>query len=227
MELRPPRGRRRPVSGIADPRRSREHQPGLDRPHRRRRAADPGHRQRLAAGLGLPAGTSGTITLSFASNAVYRAGIVGGLALLPILALLALVPARRPPPPADPARPWQPPPVVTALALLARRRGDLRRRRRGGGGRGVGRSPSAAPSTPALRGDHRRNQCLRADPGRRGAVPESVAIGGRLRRALVERSTACADIGRCTGGSVIMVSAATQYRPRSNRHRRPRRNADA
>ena len=52
----------------------------------------------------VPAGTSGTITLSFGSNAVYRAGIAGGLALLPILALLALVPARRPPPPADPAR---------------------------------------------------------------------------------------------------------------------------
>ncbi len=46
----------------------------------------------------VPAGTSGGISLSFGSNAVYRAGITGGLALLPILALLALVPARRPPP---------------------------------------------------------------------------------------------------------------------------------
>ena len=67
----------------------------------------------------VPAGTTGTVTLSFGSNAVYRAGIAGGLALLPLLALLALVPARRPPPPADPPRPWQPGPVATGLGVLA------------------------------------------------------------------------------------------------------------
>ena len=67
----------------------------------------------------VPAGITGTVTLSFGSNAVYRAGIAGGLALLPLLALLALVPARRPPPPADPARPWQPGPVATGLGVLA------------------------------------------------------------------------------------------------------------
>ena len=67
----------------------------------------------------VPAGTTGTVTLSFASNALYRAGIAGGLALLPLLALLALVPARRPPPPADPARPWQPGPVATGFGVLA------------------------------------------------------------------------------------------------------------
>ncbi len=67
----------------------------------------------------VPAGTSGTITLSFGSNAVYRAGIAGGLALLPILALLALVPARRPPPPTDPAEPWRPNAVAAGLAILA------------------------------------------------------------------------------------------------------------
>jgi arabinofuranan 3-O-arabinosyltransferase len=67
----------------------------------------------------VPAGTSGAITLSFGSNAVYRAGIAGGLALLPILLLLALVPARRPPPAADPARPWQPSAVATGLAIVA------------------------------------------------------------------------------------------------------------
>ena len=50
----------------------------------------------------VPEGTSGTVTLTFGSNAVYRAGIIGGLALLPILTLLALVPARRPPPVAEP-----------------------------------------------------------------------------------------------------------------------------
>ncbi len=67
----------------------------------------------------VPSGTSGAIVLSFGSNAVYRAGIVGGLALLPILALLALVPARRPPPPADPARPWRPGVIATGSAVLA------------------------------------------------------------------------------------------------------------
>ncbi len=67
----------------------------------------------------VPAGTAGTVTLTFGSNAVYRAGIIGGLALLPILALLAFVPARRPPPESEPARPWQPTLVVSGLAALA------------------------------------------------------------------------------------------------------------
>ncbi|WNG95712.1 DUF3367 domain-containing protein [Mycobacterium sp. ITM-2016-00318] len=67
----------------------------------------------------VPEGTSGTVTLTFGSNAVYRAGIIGGLALLPILTLLALVPARRPPPVAEPARPWQPNTVLCGLAVLA------------------------------------------------------------------------------------------------------------
>ena len=44
----------------------------------------------------VPAGTDGTVTLTFASNALYRAGLAGGLALLPVLILLALVPVRRP-----------------------------------------------------------------------------------------------------------------------------------
>ena len=67
----------------------------------------------------LPAGTAGAVTLSFGSNAVYRAGIIGGLALLPILALLAFVPARRPPPESDPARPWQPNAVASGIAIVA------------------------------------------------------------------------------------------------------------
>ena len=67
----------------------------------------------------LPSGTSGAVTLSFGSNAVYRAGIVGGLALLPILALLAFVPARRPPPESDAARPWQPNAVTSGIAIVA------------------------------------------------------------------------------------------------------------
>ncbi|OBK74726.1 hypothetical protein A5651_09465 [Mycobacterium sp. 1274761.0] len=67
----------------------------------------------------VPAGASGPITLSFGANAVYRAGIIGGLALLPVLLLLALVPVRREPPAAEPSRPWQPGTVAAALAVLA------------------------------------------------------------------------------------------------------------
>ncbi|MDO2972376.1 alpha-(1-_3)-arabinofuranosyltransferase [Mycobacteroides abscessus] len=43
----------------------------------------------------LPAGDGGKITLTFGLNTWYRAGLFGGLALLPILAFLALLPARR------------------------------------------------------------------------------------------------------------------------------------
>ena len=55
----------------------------------------------------VPAGTSGTVTLNFPSNALYRAGLAGGLALLPVLLLLALLPARRRVPDA-PVRTWAP-----------------------------------------------------------------------------------------------------------------------
>jgi arabinofuranan 3-O-arabinosyltransferase len=54
----------------------------------------------------VPAGTSGTITLAFVSNSWYRAGLLGGLALLPLLALLAWWPARRRLDEDAPARPW-------------------------------------------------------------------------------------------------------------------------
>jgi arabinofuranan 3-O-arabinosyltransferase len=65
----------------------------------------------------VPAGTAGTITLTFAPNALYRAGLAGGLALLPLLALLAWWPQRRRPD--DPAaRPWTPGPWA-AVAMLA------------------------------------------------------------------------------------------------------------
>ena len=56
----------------------------------------------------VPAGAQGTVTLSFGSNATYRAGLFGGLALLPLLLLLAVVPARRPVPFESPVRPWSP-----------------------------------------------------------------------------------------------------------------------
>ncbi|MGV0744012.1 alpha-(1-_3)-arabinofuranosyltransferase domain-containing protein [Mycolicibacterium sp. XJ870] len=65
----------------------------------------------------IPAGTEGTVTLSFPLNTPYRIGLVGGLALLPLLALLALLPARRPSS-TDAARPWQSGPVLTGTAVL-------------------------------------------------------------------------------------------------------------
>ncbi|HEY1842870.1 MAG TPA: DUF3367 domain-containing protein [Mycobacterium sp.] len=65
----------------------------------------------------LPAGTSGTITLTFAPNSLYRVGLAGGLALLPLLALLAWWPQRRGPTDSA-ARPWTPGPWV-AVAMLA------------------------------------------------------------------------------------------------------------
>jgi arabinofuranan 3-O-arabinosyltransferase len=71
----------------------------------------------------VPAGTSGTITLIFAPNSLYRAGLAGGLALLPLLALLAWWPQRRRPTDSA-ARPWAPGPwaavaMLTAGALIA------------------------------------------------------------------------------------------------------------
>jgi arabinofuranan 3-O-arabinosyltransferase len=66
----------------------------------------------------LPAGTAGALTLTFASNTAYRAGLAGGLALLPLLALLTFWPARRQPRPGEPARPWVPGPWAAALAVL-------------------------------------------------------------------------------------------------------------
>ena len=66
----------------------------------------------------VPAGTSGTVTLSFPSNALYRAGLAGGLALLPVLLLLALLPARRGAPDA-PVRTWEPGPWAVAAAIAA------------------------------------------------------------------------------------------------------------
>src|SRR5271170_6471254 len=56
----------------------------------------------------VPAGTSGTIALSFAPNSLYRVGLAGGLALLPLLALMAWWPQRRRPSDDPAARPWAP-----------------------------------------------------------------------------------------------------------------------
>jgi arabinofuranan 3-O-arabinosyltransferase len=67
----------------------------------------------------LPPRTEGPITLTFSSNGLYRAGLIGGLALLPALVLLAFLPVRRPPRHDEPARPWQPRPTVAAAVVLA------------------------------------------------------------------------------------------------------------
>ncbi|MGV0666229.1 alpha-(1-_3)-arabinofuranosyltransferase [Mycolicibacillus trivialis] len=67
----------------------------------------------------VPAGTAGTVTLSFPSNGWYRAGLAGGLALLPLLALLAWWRrGRRDDDAGPPARPWAPGPVAAALAAV-------------------------------------------------------------------------------------------------------------
>ena len=66
----------------------------------------------------LPPNTSGPVTLEFASNTPYRIGLFGGLALLPVLMLLAFWPARRPS--ALPATaPWRPPSAVLAVGVVA------------------------------------------------------------------------------------------------------------
>jgi arabinofuranan 3-O-arabinosyltransferase len=67
----------------------------------------------------VPAGTSGTITLTFAPNSLYRAGLAGGLALLPLLALMAWWPARRRQRDDPPARPWTLGPWAAAALLAA------------------------------------------------------------------------------------------------------------
>ncbi|HET7664731.1 MAG TPA: alpha-(1-_3)-arabinofuranosyltransferase [Mycobacterium sp.] len=67
----------------------------------------------------LPRGTAGPITLSFESNTLYRAGLIGGLALLPLLALLAFLPVRGRGADYETARPWHPGRLGTSVAVLA------------------------------------------------------------------------------------------------------------
>ncbi|MDZ4266840.1 MAG: alpha-(1-_3)-arabinofuranosyltransferase family protein, partial [Mycobacterium sp.] len=67
----------------------------------------------------LPAGTDGPVTLNFSSNTTYRAGLIGGLALLPLLLVLAFLPVRRLGVPGDAARPWNPPTAARGAAMVA------------------------------------------------------------------------------------------------------------
>lgn len=65
----------------------------------------------------LPPGAQGTVTLDFPANTPYRISLVAGVALLPLLALLAWWPGRRRSRTADGARPWAPR-AVAALGVL-------------------------------------------------------------------------------------------------------------
>lgn len=65
----------------------------------------------------VPAGTSGAVTLTFAHDGMYRAALIGGLALLVPLALLAAFPARRRTL-GPPAKPWMPR-ILAPIAALA------------------------------------------------------------------------------------------------------------
>ncbi|MDC8971584.1 alpha-(1-_3)-arabinofuranosyltransferase domain-containing protein [Mycobacterium marinum] len=67
----------------------------------------------------VPAGDPGTITLSFAANSLYRAGLATGLSLLPVLVLLVLWRARRRGPDDPPARPWTTGWAAAVAALAA------------------------------------------------------------------------------------------------------------
>lgn len=94
-------------------------------------SVNPGWRARLSDGTVLapvtvngwqqgwvvPPGTSGTITLAFPSNTPYRVGLIGGLALLPVLMLLAFLPIRRSAV-AVAARPWQPGAHAVAAVVI-------------------------------------------------------------------------------------------------------------
>lgn len=66
----------------------------------------------------LPAGTEGTVALSFPSNTTYRAGLIGGLALLPLLALLAFLPSRRTRDLGPAPRPWNLPATARGTAVV-------------------------------------------------------------------------------------------------------------
>lgn len=72
----------------------------------------------------VPAGAADTITLTFTSNAIYRAGLGVGLSLLPLLAVLAFWRRRVGGDDGPPAAPWRPGPwagvaVLGAGAMIA------------------------------------------------------------------------------------------------------------
>ncbi|OUZ03327.1 Alpha-(1-_3)-arabinofuranosyltransferase [Mycobacterium avium subsp. paratuberculosis] len=138
----------------------------------------------------VPAGDPGVITLSFASNSLYRAGLAVGLALLPVLALLACWRTRKRGDP-RPARAAVAARGVGGGPGAGRRGGDRRGGRGGGAGRRAGSAVCAG--RPALGAARDGGQRRRADPGRGGVVAPALALGRRVRRPRGVRPTAGVD----------------------------------
>ena len=97
----------------------------------------------------VPAGTAGTVTLSFGSNALYRAGLRAGWRCCRCWRCWRLCRCAGRRPPGDPARPWQPGPVATGLGVLAAGAVICGRGRCRGGRRGARRALPAAQSRRA------------------------------------------------------------------------------
>ena len=168
--------------------------------HQRRDSADAGGRQRLAAGVGGAGGNIGhhhadlCAQLAVPRGPGRRAGAAAAVGPDGVVAAAASAPRR---PRCAP---------VGARALGRCRGADGRGGdRRCGGRAGVrcrsGPAVGAARPSAAARRDHRGVERRWADPGRRGAVPASVAIGRRLRRPFGRRATACAHFA-CGAGRV-------------------------
>jgi arabinofuranan 3-O-arabinosyltransferase len=139
----------------------------------------------------VPAGTSGIITLSFAPNSLYRVGLAGGLALLPLLAMLAWWPQWRRPRDDPAARPWAPGfwSAVAALgagAVIA-------------GVTGVVVFGAALGLCWVLRAHPPRRDSITVGLSAGGLIPSPVAIGRRLRRPFGRRAIAGAHFARGAG----------------------------
>lgn len=154
----------------------------------------------------LPAGDGGKITLTFGLNTWYRAGLFGGLALLPILACLALLPARG----RTTLPPW---PLARGPGRRCRGIGCAHRDQRYlGDGRRPGSAGVQGLDSMATTRGHRRRGVPRgwlAAAGRCSSLTAPVALGGRLHRPLVVDSAAGADLGglRGIGGGTPAITS--------------------
>ena len=110
----------------------------------------------------VPAGDPGTITLTFAANSLYRAGLAIGLALLPLLAALALWRTRRGRGDGEPARPWAAG-RWAAVAVLA-----------------VGAVVAGAAGVVVVGAALGLRYALRHRPRRRDAVTVALSAGGLI-----------------------------------------------
>ncbi|MBU9762478.1 DUF3367 domain-containing protein [Mycobacterium sp. TNTM28] len=155
----------------------------------------------------IPAGAAGPVTLSFPSNTPYRIGLIGGLALLPVLALLALWPARRRSPEFHPARPWQPAPALTGAAVLA-----------------VGTAISGVPGLVVAGGALGLRHLLRDRDDRCERLTVGVAAGGMILAGATLSQYPWRSVDGYVGHSpwvqllallsVVFVAASTVTRPR-------------